>query len=172
MKSDSESTKKAPSMRDKRFFAVHRGGPLSKEHHRLLMAWAIDCAEHVLPLLKHDIDERLTHALATAKAWEKGETTVGEAQKAAWGAHAVAREASSPVAIAIARAVGHAVATAHMADHSLGPTYYALKAVKAAGKLTDDERHWQRKHIPSEVKELVLSALEKRLGLVFEPNQK
>jgi hypothetical protein len=146
-------------MRDKRFVAVHRGGQLSKEHHRLLMRWARDCAEHVLPLLEPNIDKRLTHALATATAWEKGEASVGEAQKAAVAAHAVAREASSPVTVAIARAVGHAVATAHMADHSLGPAYYALQAVKAADKSTEQERHWQDEHIPSEIRALVLSGL-------------
>ena len=32
--------------------------------------------------------------------------------------------------IAVARAIGHTVATAHMADHSLGAALYALKAVK------------------------------------------
>ncbi len=60
-------------MRDRRFVAVHRGGPLSKEHHRLLMAWAHDCAEHVLSLLEHDIDQRLTDALKIANAWGKKE---------------------------------------------------------------------------------------------------
>ncbi len=93
---------------------------------------------------------------------KKGKASVGEAQKAAWGAHTVAREASSPVEVAVARAVGHAVATAHMADHSLGPAYYALKAVKAAGKSTERERKWQDEHIPSEVRELVLGALTEK----------
>lgn len=34
-------------MRDQRFVAVHRGGLLSKEHHRLLIRWAHNCAEDV-----------------------------------------------------------------------------------------------------------------------------
>jgi len=36
-------------MRDKRFIAEHRDGPLKKEQHRLLIKWACDCAENVLP---------------------------------------------------------------------------------------------------------------------------
>jgi len=32
-----------------------------------------------------------------------------------------------------------------MADHSLGATLYALKAVKIAGKSVDAERRWQSK---------------------------
>jgi hypothetical protein len=44
---------------------------------------------------------------------------------------AVANESSSnAVSVALARAVGHAVATAHMADHSLRAADYALKAIK------------------------------------------
>ncbi|MFA5778883.1 MAG: putative immunity protein [Elusimicrobiota bacterium] len=149
-------------MRDKRFVAEHRGGSLKKEQHYQLIKWACDCAEHVLPLFGEKIDKRLTNALRVAKAWTKGKASVGDARKASVGAHAVARESSNPIAIAVARAVGHAVATAHMADHSLGPALYALKAVKNAGKSIDAERKWQDKQLPSEIKELVLTARSKK----------
>jgi hypothetical protein len=71
MKNTIEDNKNSESMRDRRFVAVHRGGLLSKEDHRLFRRWAYDCAKHVLPLLENDIDERLTDALKTARAWEK-----------------------------------------------------------------------------------------------------
>lgn len=145
-------------MRDKRFIAEHRGGLLKKDQHLQLMQWACDCAEHLLPLLGEHIDERLPYALRVADAWMKGNASVGDARKAAVAAHTVARESSDLIVIAVARAVGHAVATAHMADHSLGPAYYALKAVKHAGKSIDAERSWQDSHIPLDVKDLVLSA--------------
>jgi len=149
-------------MRDRRFVAEHRGGPLKKEQHSQLMQWAIDCAEHVLPLYGEKIDERLLHALDVARSWEVGKASVGDARKAAVEAHAVARESKDPAAIAVARAVGHAVATAHMADHSPGPAWYALKAVKAAGKSVDAERAWQDERLPPEIRELVLTARERR----------
>jgi hypothetical protein len=145
-------------MRDKRFVAEHRGGPLKKEQHYQLMKWACECAEHVLPLISKNIDGRLTNALLVAKAWTQGKASVGDARKASLSAHAVARESSNPTTIAAARSVGHAVATAHMADHSLGSVWYALKAVKNAGKSIDAERKWQNKQLPLEIKELVLSA--------------
>jgi hypothetical protein len=81
-------------------------------------------------------------------------------KKAAFAAHAVARQAPNSAAVAVARSAGHAVATAHMADHSLGAALYALKAVKASGKSVDEERRWQETQLPTEVRELVLSALE------------
>jgi hypothetical protein len=149
-------------MRDKRFIAEHRGGPLKKQQHYQLIQWACDCAEHVLPLFGENIDKRLKKALHVAKEWKQGNASVGNARKAAVGAHAVARESSNLTAIAVARSVGHAVATAHMADHSLGAAWYALKAVKNASKSIDAERKWQDEQLPSEVKELVLTVRKSR----------
>jgi hypothetical protein len=144
-------------MRDKRFIAEHRGGLLKKEQHRQLIKWACDCTEHVLPLSSETLDERLKNALLIAKEWANGNTTVGDAMKASVASHAVARESSNPTSIAVARSIGQAVATAHMADHSLGAAVYALKAVKNAGKSIDAERKWQNKQLPSEIMELVLT---------------
>jgi hypothetical protein len=124
------------------------------------MDWAIACATHVLPYFGEKVDPRLENALKVAEAWMRGEASVGDARVAAVAAHEVARESPCPASVAVARAVGHAVATAHMADHSLGPVLYALKAVKAAGGSVEAERTWQLAHLPPQVRELVLSALE------------
>ena len=149
-------------MRDTRFIAQHRGGPLKREQHLQLMIWACDCAKHVLPFYGEKIDERLTEAFLVAHAWTLGKASVGDARKAAVYAHAVARESTTPVAVAVARSVGHAVATAHMADHSLGAAWYALKAVKHVGRSVEAERKWQDARLPSEIRELVLSARKRK----------
>lgn len=145
-------------MRDKRFIAEHRGGSLKNEQHYQLIQWACDCAEHVLPLFGETIDGRLKNALYVAQEWKQRNASVGDARKASLGAIAVARETSNLTAIAVARSVGHAVATAHMGDHSLGAAWYALKAVKHAEKSIDGERKWQDEKLPSEIKELILTA--------------
>ena len=149
-------------MRDKRFIAEHRGGPLKIEQNRQLMAWGCTCAGHILPFFGEVMDERLTNALLVAKEWERGNASVGDARKASVGCIAVANELSDPVAIAVARAIGHAVATAHMADHSLGPAWYALKAVRKACKPVEEERKWQDEQLPPEIRELALSARIRR----------
>ena len=149
-------------MRDKQFVAVHRGGPLTKERHHQLIRWARECSEHVLTLIDQDIDHRLIHALNVAKKWEREKVTVGEARKASLGAIAVANEISNPIVIAIARSIGHTVATAHMADHSIGAAEYALKAVKLSGKSIEIERKWQDEKLPTEISELILTAREKK----------
>jgi hypothetical protein len=145
-------------MRDKRFIAENRGGNLKKEHHRQLIIWACKCCEHVLPLCSEELDERLTNALLIAKKWATGDAKAGDAMKASVRSHAVARESANPVSIAVARSIGHAVATAHMADHSLGAAIYALKAVKFSDKSTDAERKWQNEQLPAEILEFVLTA--------------
>jgi hypothetical protein len=152
-------------MRDRRFVAAHRGGPLGASNHRLLAAWAAVCAEHVLPLFaEFSSDDRPRRAIEVARAWSRGEVSVGAGQKAALGAHAAARETANRSAIAVARAAGHAAATAHAADHCLGAALYALKAIAATGASADVERAWQVGQLPDEVRELVVSAIERRLA--------
>lgn len=146
-------------MRDKRFVAVHRGGLLTRDRHHLLIRWARECSEHVLSLIVGEIDSRLVNALFVAKEWEKEKATTGEAAKAALSAIAVANESSDPIKTAIARSVGHAVATAHMADHSVGAALYALKAVKKAGNPVEAERKWQNEQLPPEIVELVMNGM-------------
>lgn len=154
-------------MRDRRFVAEHRGGLLKKEQHRQLMIWACACAEHVLPLAGEKIDGRLKNALAVAKEWAEGKATVGDARNSAFQAIAVANESSDPVAVSLARAVGHAVATAHMADHSMGAALYGLKALKFAGKSIETERRWQNEQLPPEIREMVVSEMINK-GKVFK----
>jgi hypothetical protein len=156
-------------MRDRRFVSAHRGGPLKREQHYQLMEWACTCSEHVLPLFGERIDERLLKALVVARAWKEGKATVGEARKVSMAAIRVAGESTDATATAVARAVGHAAATAHMADHSLVPAWYALKAVRSAGKSIDEERKWQDRQLPEEVRGLILAARKSRnIQLCFD----
>jgi hypothetical protein len=149
-------------MRDKRFKAECRGGSLKKEQHRQLIKWAYSCVEHVLPLLSEKLDGRLENAILVAKEWEKGTITVKDARKVSVEAHTLARESTNVILKMIARASGHAVATAHMADHSIKTALYSLKAVKNSGKSIDLERRWQNEQLPSEIKELVLNTIGKK----------
>jgi hypothetical protein len=156
--------------RDPRFVAIHRGGSLDDATHGLLVAWAADCAEHVLSLFAAACpdDDRPAHAIETARAWSRGESSVTQAREAAFAAHAAARDASVPVAREVARASGHAVATAHMADHELGAAFFAIRAVRLTVPASESvaagqrECRWQRDRLPTAVRELVLSDQELR----------
>ena len=146
-------------MRDRRFVAEHRGGPLGRHNHRLMARWAADCAEHVLATLwNNDKDQRPFDAVRQARAWTSGEISVGDARKAAVSAHAAARETQDSPATAAARAAGHAAAVAHMADHCLGAAWYALKAAERGGMNRELERQWQDQQLPETIRDLVISA--------------
>lgn len=104
-----------------------------------LTATTSDCVEHVLPLFTevHPSDARPGHAIAIAREWSNGNASVEQARQSAFGAHAAARESSNSAAIEVARAAGHAVATAHTADHELGAAAYAIRAVmKSVGTIS------------------------------------
>jgi len=112
----------------------------------------------VLFLIDKEIDKKLLYALETAKKWENDIVPTGDAMKASSDAHAMARQIKNPVYKAIARSIGQTVAAAHMADHSLGGAFYAIKAIKHAKKDIEKEREWQAKklgQLPSDVIEIV-----------------
>ena len=149
-------------MRDKRFIAEHRGGSLTKEQHKHLILWACKCVEHILLYYTKTIDNRLANALEIARNWTKDKASVGQARQASLNAIEVAQESKDQIEIAIARSIGHAVATAHMADHSLIAVKYALKAVKLADKSIDMERKYQDENLSRDIVDLVLKARDKQ----------
>ena len=86
--------------------------------------------------------------------------------------HAVAKTIPDPVARAVARSIGHGVATGHMADHCMGAALYAQKAVMLAGKPVSEERKWQIEklcgEIPDDITQLVTRTMQQKargLGL-------
>ena len=151
-------------MRDRRFVAEHRGGPLAHDSHVLLARWAADCAERVLHLFARCSDDlRPQQALEVARAWAGGKVKTGKAMKASLAAHAAARQVKEKAAVAAARAAGQAVATAHCADHSMGALLYSLKALEAAGRLSGSELRLQLAKLPKHLREPVASGVSLRL---------
>lgn len=126
----------------------------SEEDRRLLIIWAADCAERALYLFEavQPDDDRPRKAVEGARARARGDVRIGEARKLAFAAHAAAREAVQPGAVAAARACGQAVAVAHMAGHARGAADYAAKAVSLVDptdpESAQSEIAWQRENVP------------------------
>lgn len=152
-----------PKERDPRFITVRRGGTLQDSDHRLLAAWAADCAEHVLHFFEQvrPGDARPRWAIEQARAWVRGEINMTQSRTSGGHANAAARDLSGAARHA-AYAAGQAAAVAHVAAHELGAAAYAIRAARAAapkdgrdqaGRL---ECRWQRDQLPDAIRELVL----------------
>ena len=130
---------------------------IKKGDQRLLVLWAADCAEHVLKYFnkKRPKDKRPQKAIKAARDWASGKIRTGEARKAALAAHAAARSVPDGPTRYAARAAGHSAAVAHVASHTAGVVYYALKTVKNA----DEEIRWQKKRLPKKYWKIISSKI-------------
>jgi hypothetical protein len=165
-----------PSVRDPRLVTIRRGGLLSDADHQLLALWAARCAEHVLDLFEAEqrSDPRPRDAIAAARAWAGGETTMMEARARGGHAMGAARPLRGAARFA-AYAAGQAACVGHVAEHDLGAAAYAIKAAQAADpsdlSAGRAERDWQREQLPTQVRALVLEDQVRRNAIcwsVFE----
>lgn len=152
-----------PKERDSRFITIRRGGSLTDDHHRLLAAWAADCAEHVLHLFESEKpgDSRPRFAIEQVRGWILGEVKMIDSRDAAGHANGAARHLQGAPRFA-AYAAAQAAAVPHVAAHEPGAAAYAIKAVQESVKGEDHTRagsrecQWQREHLPAEIRDLVL----------------
>jgi hypothetical protein len=155
-----------PTICDKRFITIRRGGTLTDDDHRLLALWAAECAEHVLAVFEAVCpeDNRPCLAIEAARAWTKGEITVTQAKEAAGAAQDAAQALTgvSEAARMAALSAGQAAVVAHVAAHELGAAAYAIRAVMESVSKPDREAarlaecEWQRSRLPDAIRELVL----------------
>jgi hypothetical protein len=125
--------------------------------HKILAAWAMDCATRVLPHFEQAFpdDRRPCAALHALQDWiDTGRFSMKIIRTASLDAHAAAREVGADTpARSAARAAGQAVATAHVPTHAIGAAQYALQTIHRASSDPDAvdnlaaERAWQHQHL-------------------------
>ncbi len=126
---------------------------MAQADHKTLAAWAIECAERVMPYFEDTFpdDPRPRAALETLQTWiDTGVFSMKVIRKASLDAHAAARDVGEDnAARSAARAAGQAVATAHVRTHAPGAALYAMQAIHRASDAADAdaavvrEREWQ-----------------------------
>jgi len=123
---------------------------LPERDRQRLIVWSAACGARLLPIFSAERpdDRRLRDAIAGAAAFSDGSVGVGAMRTLAFACHAAAREAVSPEATAVARAVGQAVAVAHMAAHGREIPRYTRKAL--TGDALAAELAWQRERVPAD----------------------
>ena len=131
---------------------------MSEADRRIVAAWAADCAERVLPLFESEApaDDRPRDAIARARAFSRGELDAAGEIRRRFVAGRAAQSATSPAAIAAARAAAQASGVAHMGAHALGAAAYAAKAAGLAypdrPTALAEEIAWQVDHMDAAVR--------------------
>ena len=138
---------------EKQIRKLHKS-PVDIQNHKLLVLWAADCAEHVLPYFEkeYSADDRPRKAIEEGRAWAHGDIPMKMSviRGASLSAHAAARKADDPAARFAARAAGQAVAAVHVPRHALAASDYARKAAEAAD--VSGEREWQYSRLPEHLR--------------------
>lgn len=135
--------------------------------HAVLIMWACDCAERVLPYFERHYpdDHRPRLAIESGRTLLRtGLFRMADVRQASLEAHAAAREvADDDAARSAARAAGQAMATAHVPTHATAAASYAAAAVRDGSEADNrdvaaaDERRWQYQHLLSLRKQAALS---------------
>lgn len=144
----------------------------ARDDQKLLAVWALDCAEHVLPLFEKSFpnDNRPRKAIETGRKWvQTGIFKMSEIRGASLSAHAAAKDVKENAAACFAsHAAGQAVATAHVTQHAFGGAYYALKAAAAAYPENAEEKIaeefvWIKNHLPANLHESIKEEVINRI---------
>jgi len=122
----------------------------------VLLTWAADVAERVLPYFEQEYpdDERPRLAIEGARDFVDQPFDMNQCRTLSLDAHEAAREAQLvPEACFAARSAGHAVGTAHVDEHATGAVTYALTAIREVNDDSDGvksihkEQDWQLNHL-------------------------
>lgn len=106
-------------------------GLIAQQNRRALVLWAFDFAQESIEDFerRHPGESRPREALQASRDWAAGKIKMRPAQRRILDCHAVAKELSSPVDIAICHAIGQACSVVHTKGHALGYPLYDLTAI-------------------------------------------
>lgn len=133
-----------------------------------MATWSLDCADRVLLLFGSvsPKDDRPQRALEIGRDWVRTEVfSMPVIRKASLDAHAAAKDVEdNNVACFAAHAAGQAVATAHVAQHAYGSSWYALKAIASANPLEAEEKvsqefEWQSQALPQHLRQEIMGRI-------------
>lgn len=139
----------------------------SKQDKKLLVIWAANCAERVLPFFEnYSKDNQPRKAIEIIKNWVKTDMPkISIIRKISLDIHSAARIVKeNNAACFAARSCGQAVATAHVTQHSFGASWYALKAIAETNSVNTEtkvkeEYNWQLNQLPEHLRKIFLNTV-------------
>ena len=114
-----------------------------------LAKWSLEIAKHMIQMTNLDLHNypEVEQGFEVSKSWQSGKARVYDVRQAGFKIHQTARNHNSELKKIIFRVIGQAVSSAHMKEHSIISSDYAIKAVNLLypdnlDKIKE-ERTWQ-----------------------------
>lgn len=103
------------------------------QNHRVLILWALDCADQTLPQLQlvTPDENRPRQCLDTCRAWAEGRIKMKSAKEAIINCHKAAKQLEE-IPAALCHGIGQTGATVHVETHAIGLPMYELTALVLA----------------------------------------
>ena len=118
-----------------------------------LAKWSISMAKHILEIVNinyKSIDE-IVDGFRINALCQVGKVRIHDVRQAGFRIHKIARECDSETNKTALRVVGHAVASAHMKEHAMVASDYAIKTIGLISSNNMEaitiERKWQLSEI-------------------------
>ena len=114
-----------------------------------LVKWSLVMAKHSLAMTAIDYYsiEEILNGFKINELWQIGEVSMHDVRQAAFEIHKIARESDSEIKKIALRVVGQAVGTAHMREHAMVASDYAIKLINLINpndfNSIKQEREWQ-----------------------------
>jgi hypothetical protein len=125
-----------------------------------LSKWAIKCAQHILEdiTIKNNVIAEINNGFATNELWQIGKASVADVRRAAFKIHKLARIIENESQKSALRTAAHAIATAHVKEHAMICSDYAIKTIQLLypdrlHKVTE-ERQWQLRELELLISEI------------------
>lgn len=97
----------------------------------ILAKWSLEIAKHILEIAEIEylkIDE-IVDGFKINELWQQGKARIYDVRKAGFSIHKLTRDSDNEIYTVALRVVGHAVASAHMKEHSMVASDYAVKVI-------------------------------------------
>lgn len=114
-----------------------------------LCKYALLLATHILTIIEYDDmnNSIIRNGYAVNEKWQKGNARMHDVRQAGFQIHQMAKNSEDNVIQTALRAVGQAVATAHMTEHAMVASDYAIKVINLLFpndmNVVRQERLWQ-----------------------------
>lgn len=118
-----------------------------------LCKYALLLAAHILELINYpDMDnDTIKEGFFINEQWQKGNVRMHDVRQIGFKIHQMAKASEDDIICTALRVVGQAVATAHMKEHAMVASDYAVKVINLVHPNNMDEvkkeRLWQINHL-------------------------